>query len=236
VMVNFRLSPGVRHPEHARDVARAFAWTRRHIKEYAGDPDRIVLAGHSAGAHLVALLAADSTYLKAEELKLTDSDRAAVRGVIAISGIYRIPSAEEWRQMAESLVDGVIYVTGDSAVLVALQPILVETAAILNPFQLAFGDDKEARMLASPLSHVRKGLPPFLVMHAERDLPGLKGMAQDFCEALQKVGCSAQLCPIAGRNHNTIMFQFSQPKDPTVQAMVQFLHRVLDEKTTGASP
>src|SRR6516164_2426591 len=57
VMINHRLSPAVKHPEHVKDVARAFAWTRRHIKEYGGDPDRIFLCGHSAGGHLVSLLA-----------------------------------------------------------------------------------------------------------------------------------------------------------------------------------
>src|SRR5215216_568676 len=50
VMVNYRLSPLVRHPEHAKDAARAFAWVRRNIAKHGGDPDRIFLAGHSAGA------------------------------------------------------------------------------------------------------------------------------------------------------------------------------------------
>src|SRR5207253_2153822 len=53
VLMNYRLSPVVQHPEHIKDVARAFAWTRRHIKDYGGNPDAIFLAGHSAGAHLV---------------------------------------------------------------------------------------------------------------------------------------------------------------------------------------
>ena len=55
VMINYRLSPLVRHPEHARDVARAYAWTVKKIEKYGGDPDRIILAGHSAGGHLAAL-------------------------------------------------------------------------------------------------------------------------------------------------------------------------------------
>src|SRR5262245_21362401 len=56
VMPNYRLSPAVKHPEHVKDVARAFAWTRKNIAAYGGDPDRIILAGHSAGGHLVSLL------------------------------------------------------------------------------------------------------------------------------------------------------------------------------------
>jgi len=40
VMPNYRLSPGVKHPEHIKDVARAFAWTCQHVAEFGGDPDR----------------------------------------------------------------------------------------------------------------------------------------------------------------------------------------------------
>src|SRR6266851_5939819 len=80
VMINYRLSPDVKHPEHIKDVARAFAWTRRHVKDYGGDPDRIFLCGHSAGGHLVSLLATNEAYLQDESLKLQDADRKAIRG------------------------------------------------------------------------------------------------------------------------------------------------------------
>ncbi len=233
VMVNYRLSPKVRHPEHARDVARAFAWVRRHVREYGGDPDRIVLAGHSAGAHLVSLLAVDPSFFQDKELKLTERDRAAVRGVIAISGIYRIPTTEEWRKIAESLVGQVVQVSGHNAVVSALSPLMLETLYVVNPFQLAFGEDREVRMQAAPLNHVRKGLPPFLVMHAERDLPGLSGMAREFHEALRMADCSSELCMIAGGNHNTILFQFNRPSEPTVQAMLRFLNGVLRARCRG---
>src|SRR5262249_49568463 len=59
VLANYRLSPRVRHPEHVKDVACAFAWTYRNVHRYGGDPSRIFLAGHSAGAHLVSLLITD---------------------------------------------------------------------------------------------------------------------------------------------------------------------------------
>src|SRR5580692_11542886 len=70
VAPNYRLSPRVQHPEHVRDVARAFAWTVKHVKEYGGRPDALFLSGHSAGGHLVALLATDPSYLKAEGLNV----------------------------------------------------------------------------------------------------------------------------------------------------------------------
>jgi acetyl esterase/lipase len=88
VMTNYRLSPAVQHPEHVKDVARAFAWTSRNIAQYGGRSDELFLCGHSAGGHLVSLLATDESYLKAEGLS-----RAAVRGVVPISGVYDVSFA-----------------------------------------------------------------------------------------------------------------------------------------------
>ncbi|HZY87538.1 MAG TPA: alpha/beta hydrolase [Gemmataceae bacterium] len=85
-VVSYRLSPAVRHPEHVKDVARAFAWTYKNVKKYGGRPDRLFVCGHSAGGHLVALLSTDETYLRAEGLSLK-----AVRGVMPISGVFAIP-------------------------------------------------------------------------------------------------------------------------------------------------
>lgn len=65
VSVNYRLSPAVQHPAHAEDVAAAVAWVFNHIAEYGGDPGRVTLMGHSAGAHLAALVATDARYLAA---------------------------------------------------------------------------------------------------------------------------------------------------------------------------
>ncbi len=85
VSTNYRLSPKVKHPEHIKDIAKAFAWTVDHVAEYGGDPGKICLTGHSAGGHLVALLATDESYLKAEEKSFAD-----IRGVAPISGVFTI--------------------------------------------------------------------------------------------------------------------------------------------------
>src|SRR5437016_798438 len=42
VVTNYRLSPKVKHPEHIKDVARAFAWTVKNISKYGGRPDAIL--------------------------------------------------------------------------------------------------------------------------------------------------------------------------------------------------
>ncbi len=86
VVTNYRLSPKIKHPEHIKDVARSFAWTYKNIAKYGGDPERMLICGHSAGGHLVALLATDPSYLKDEGVK-----SEAIKGVIPISGVFRIP-------------------------------------------------------------------------------------------------------------------------------------------------
>jgi acetyl esterase/lipase len=75
VSVNYRLTdPGaatpVRFPTHAEDVAAAIAWVHDHIADDGGDPDRIAVLGHSAGAQLAATVATDPKYLAAHGLGL----------------------------------------------------------------------------------------------------------------------------------------------------------------------
>ncbi len=70
VSPNYRLSPNVKHPAHVQDVAAAINWTHKNIAKYGGDPKNMVLSGHSAGAHLVALVGTDSHYLAKHGLKL----------------------------------------------------------------------------------------------------------------------------------------------------------------------
>jgi len=88
VIINYRLSDKsgkVKHPDHIKDVASAFAWVHANIGKYGGRNDRIFICGHSAGAHLVALLATDETYLKEHKLGLEN-----IRGVMPLSGVFEI--------------------------------------------------------------------------------------------------------------------------------------------------
>lgn len=95
VVINYRLAPKVTYPEQIKDVARAFAWTHKNIGKYGGLADRIFVCGHSAGGHLVSLLATNDAYLKAEGLSLKD-----IRGVIPISGVYKIPENDRLFDLA----------------------------------------------------------------------------------------------------------------------------------------
>ena len=77
---DYRLLPEGRFPAFLEDSAAAVRWVRAHIGRYGGDPDRIVLAGHSAGAYNAAMLSLDPRWL--------GEDRAAVKGLAALSGPY----------------------------------------------------------------------------------------------------------------------------------------------------
>jgi len=77
VSVNYRLTDvtddePVRYPTHADDVAAALAWIERRIARYGGDPDRVAVIGHSAGAQIVATLATNERILSGHGLALTD--------------------------------------------------------------------------------------------------------------------------------------------------------------------
>lgn len=85
VIPSYRLAPQNPHPAQIEDVAAAFAWTVKNIAEHGGDPSRIFIAGHSAGGHLVSLLALDPKYLEKYGIK-----EGAIRGVMTSSGVYDV--------------------------------------------------------------------------------------------------------------------------------------------------
>jgi acetyl esterase/lipase len=63
VAVNYRLSPKVNCPAYIEDAAAAVAWTFKNIKNYGGDPSKIVVSGHSAGGYLTTMVGLDKKWL-----------------------------------------------------------------------------------------------------------------------------------------------------------------------------
>ncbi|HBK07016.1 MAG TPA: hypothetical protein DDZ81_14410, partial [Acetobacteraceae bacterium] len=84
VVPDYRLFPEVRFPGFLRDNAAAVAWTKANVARYGGDPRRIFLMGHSAGAYNVAMLTLDRQWLGADGL---DPDRD-IAGTIGLAGPY----------------------------------------------------------------------------------------------------------------------------------------------------
>ena len=180
VVINYRLSPSVAHPEHIKDVARAFAWTHKNIARYGGRPDRIFVSGHSAGGHLISLLVTDDSYLKAEGLSTRD-----IRGAIALSGVYRVPDR------------------------------------YLNA---VFGTDPEVRKQASPIEHVRAGLPPFLIVYGDSDLPGCdRDPSEAFARALRDKGDKAETLEVRECGHINVLMNAALPDTPVSRAIFAFI-------------
>jgi acetyl esterase/lipase len=90
VLPNYRLYPAVKFPAFIEDAARAVAWAQAHADEYGGDPQRIVLMGHSAGAHIASFIAYGHDYLLR-----AGAEPSAIRGVVGLSGPYALdPNSE----------------------------------------------------------------------------------------------------------------------------------------------
>lgn len=83
IVADYRTWPRAGFPAFVGDAADAVAWARAHAAEYGGDPARLFLMGHSAGAQIAALLGTDAHYLQDRGM-----DAAALGGVIGLSGPY----------------------------------------------------------------------------------------------------------------------------------------------------
>lgn len=91
VVPDYRKYPQVRFPGFMDDAAAAVAWARDNAAAHGGDPDRVFLAGHSAGAHIAALLATDPGYLQRHGVP-----RGSIAGLIGLAGAYDfLPSDDE---------------------------------------------------------------------------------------------------------------------------------------------
>jgi acetyl esterase/lipase len=121
VSVDYRLSDGrpgaARYPDHYEDVAAALAWVHAHIADYGGDPGRVALAGHSAGADIVANVVAEPRYLAAHGL--TASGTLRCLAPLDTEGFDKVAGAHEaedrlWRAALGNDPD---YATDTSATL-----------------------------------------------------------------------------------------------------------------------
>lgn len=111
VSVNYRLTksgdPGSAHyPDHFEDVAASIAWVHTNIASYGGDPDRLALMGHSAGADIVANVLVDPTYLHDHGLPLQAISCGAPLDTEGFDKVRAAPSAQpQWKAALGNLPD-----------------------------------------------------------------------------------------------------------------------------------
>jgi len=83
VSIGYRLAPGVLWPVGVRDVAAGVAWIYTNIASHGGDPDRLILGGHSAGGHYASWLAVRDDWQGAAGVP-----EDVVKGAVPVSGVY----------------------------------------------------------------------------------------------------------------------------------------------------
>ena len=200
VSVNYRLSPRVQHPEHARDVSEAIAYIRRHAASWGGDPERIVLMGHSAGAHLTAIVASEESLLGEHGLSPAD-----LRGVVLLDGAgYNLPRQMEspmlrgrFRRMFEAAFGD------DHALWVRASPTL----------QAEPGDD----------------LPPLLAVHVGGRIRSRLESAA-LVEAWSKTGADGARYHAAEKNHRGINVELGTENDPDTRAIERFIRSCFEDQ------
>ncbi|MGV1681929.1 alpha/beta hydrolase [Sphingopyxis sp. NJF-3] len=129
VIPDYRLAPKAHWPDFLHDSAAAVAWVQAHIGDFGGDPDRIALMGHSAGAYNAAMLALDPQWLRG-----AGSDPAAIRGVAGLAGPYDFLPMEKGGRADKAM--------GKVRPAEKTQPIAFVRAAA-PPLWLATGDEDE---------------------------------------------------------------------------------------------
>jgi arylformamidase len=199
VATNYRLLPTVEMGTINRDIAKSIHWVHDHITEYGGDPKRLFVMGHSAGAQLAALICTDDRYLKAEGLSLS-----IIKGCVPVDGdTYDVPA---------------IITTAEIRRLVHGQP------QAKFGHREKFGNDPEKHRDFSAVTHVAKdkGIPPFLILYVN-DHPDNSAQAQRLGNVLKEAGVPTKVFGAVETNHSRINVNLGTNDDPSTKAMFDFV-------------
>jgi len=199
VSTNYRLLPKVDMEAIVRDVAKSIHWVADHIAEHGGDPKRLVVMGHSAGAQLAALICTDDRYLKAEGLTL-----GIIKGCVPVDGdTYDVPLMIE---------------TGAARRKAKGQP-----DPKFGHYE-KFGSDPVKHRDFSAVNHIArdKGTPPFLLLYVA-DHPDTSAQAKRLGSVLSEAGIAATLFGAKDTEHSKINENLGLPDDPSTKAVFEFV-------------
>ncbi len=203
VSAGYRLLPEVDMVTIFRDIAKAVRWTHEHIAEFGGDPKRILVGGHSAGAQLAALICTDDRYLKAEGVPF-----AVLKGCFPVDGdTYDVPAMIE---------------TAETRLRVHGMPMPKQG------HRVKFGNDPALHRDYSAVTHVAKGkgIPPFFLLHVA-DHPDTTIQARRLDAALKEAGVPTQLFGAKETNHPRVNENLGLPEDPATKALFEFVAAAL---------
>jgi acetyl esterase/lipase len=203
VSTNYRLLPAVDMGTIVRDVAKSIRWVHEHIGEYGGDPQRLFIMGHSAGAQLAALVSTDDRYLKAE-----GSSLAIIKGCVPVDGdTFDVPAIIETAETRRR-VHG-------------------QTQAKYGHRE-KFGNDPEKHRDFSAVTHVakEKGIPPFLIMYVA-DHPDTSAQAERLASVLKSADIPIKLYGARESNHGKINADIGLADDPGTKALFAFVDEAL---------
>ena len=199
VSTNYRLLPEVKMDVLTRDVATSLGWVHRNIASYGGDPKRIFVGGHSAGAQLAALLCTDDRYLKEQKVPFN-----ALRGCVPVDGdTYDIPKIIMTAEHRQTLYGGKMFTFGH---------------------RQKFGNDPEEHVDFSAVTHVAKDkdIPPFLLLYFPGN-PDTRAQAQRLESVLKAAEIPARAYGKRDSNHSRLNNDLGKPDDPATQEFYRFL-------------
>ncbi|WP_203328979.1 alpha/beta hydrolase [Candidatus Laterigemmans baculatus] len=206
VSTNYRLLPDVEMGVLIRDVAKSLGWVHKNIADYGGDPQRIFVMGHSAGAQLAALLCIDDRYLKAEGVPFD-----ALRGCVPVDGdTYDIPAIIHTAELRQTLHGLPLPRVGH---------------------RVKFGNDPEKHIDFSAVTHVAegKGIPPFLILHVAGH-PDVTAQARRLANVLEAARVPVKVFGARETTHNKLNADLGLPDDPATKELFEFLDPLVQAK------
>lgn len=199
VSTNYRLLPHVEMGVLIRDVAKSLGWVHKNIAGHGGDPRRVFVMGHSAGAQLAALLCIDDRYLKAEGVPFD-----VLRGCVPVDGdTYDLPAIITTAEIRQTVHGLPLPKYGH---------------------RVKFGNDPMKHIDLSAVTHVAKGkgIPPFLILHVAGH-PDVTAQARRLGAVLKEAEIPAKVFGARETTHNKLNANLGLPDDPATKELFRFL-------------
>jgi acetyl esterase/lipase len=166
VVPNYRLAPRHPWPAQIEDVTRVVGWVKKNVTTYGGDPERVVIAGGSAGGQLAALAALTSKDPTWRPGDMTDVTDWSVLGAMSFYGVLEMTGDESsWRGLGRGLRT------------------LLEHRIVQVPYE----ENEPIYRAMSPLERIETDTPPFFVVQGRNDTLVDVHVARDFVDRFRQI-------------------------------------------------